>query len=155
MPNHFHFLVEIKTKKELTAFFQNEKPNLELDSTFPKFETLEKLISKQFSNFFSSYTQALNKQQGRKGSLFMKNFKRKKITSKEYFYKLVHYIHYNPVDAQLCKNLNEWKYSSYNAVCSNANTLIQKEKVIEWFEDLDNFIFIHKQKPKELQIVFD
>ena len=38
---------------------------------FPKFKTLEKLISKQFSNFFSCYTQAFNKQQQRKGSLFI------------------------------------------------------------------------------------
>lgn len=160
MPNHFYFQVEIKTENELIAFFQKEKPNLNLltgslSQTFSKFETLEKLISKQFANFFSSYTQAFNKQQKRKGSLFIKNFKRKKITSKEYLYKLVHYIHYNPVDAGLCNNIYGWKYSSCAAICSNSKTLIQKEKVIEWFDDLDNFKFIHKQRPKELDIVFD
>jgi predicted helicase len=44
LPNHFHILVQIKDKETLRK-------------TFPKFETLEKLekgISKQFSNFFSS-----------------------------------------------------------------------------------------------------
>ena len=145
MPNHFHFLISLKNKSELQI----------ASSTFPKFETLEKFVSKQFSNFFSSYTQALNKQQGRKGSLFMKNFKRKKIENKQYLYKLVHYIHHNPIEAALCKNLSEWKYSSYNAICSDATTLIEKVKVIEWFNDLENFKFVQKQKPKELEIIFD
>lgn len=44
MPNHFHFLVGVKLEEALIK-------------TFPKFETLEKLVSKKFSNFFSSYTQ--------------------------------------------------------------------------------------------------
>ncbi|HEA31502.1 MAG TPA: hypothetical protein ENH91_16170 [Leeuwenhoekiella sp.] len=57
MPNHFHFLVRIKNDVSK--------------------EKLEGHVSKQFSNLFSSYTQAFNKQQKRKGSLFMKNFKRK------------------------------------------------------------------------------
>ncbi|MDK2979548.1 MAG: REP-associated tyrosine transposase [Bacteroidales bacterium] len=76
LPNHFHFLVRIKEEGVIR-------------STFPKFQTLEKInrnkfISKQFSNFFSSYTQSFNKVNGRKGSLFYKNFKRKRITTEIY-----------------------------------------------------------------------
>jgi putative transposase len=158
MPNHFHFLIEIKSEKELIDFFIKEKPNLSesfSNPTFPKYQTLEKLTSKQFSNFFSCYTQAFNKQQGRKGSLFMKNFKRKKITTKEYLIKLVHYIHYNPIEASLCKKVSEWNFSSFNSLLSTSTTLLEREKVIDWFDDKDNFIFIHKHKPKELNIVFD
>ena len=70
MPNHFHFLIRIKNKNEI----ENN-----LEQAFPEIAVLEKLISKRFSNFFSSYSQAFNKQQGRMGSLFMKNFKRKKV----------------------------------------------------------------------------
>ncbi|MDR7130780.1 REP element-mobilizing transposase RayT [Algoriphagus sp. 4150] len=62
MPNHFHLLVSVKSEEMLR-------------STFPKFQTLEKLVSKQFSNFFSSYTQSFNKVYERKGSLFIKNLK--------------------------------------------------------------------------------
>ena len=88
MPNHFHILLKIKDEDEIR--------NME---SFPKFETLEKVskedkiqfiekmervvssfVSKQFSNFFSSHTQAINRMYSRKGSLFMKNFKRKKKT---------------------------------------------------------------------------
>lgn len=87
--------------------------------------------------------------------MFIKNFKRKKIANKQYLLKLLHYIHYNPIEAQLCKKLSDWKYSSYNSLLKQSPTLLQRQKVIEWFEDLDNLKFIHKQKPKELHIVFD
>ena len=108
MPNHFHFLIQIKSQQELTLFF-NQKTSLNYNDSnnadglkaFPKFKTLEKLISKQFSNFFSCYTQALNKQQNRKGSLFMKNFKRKKVRDTPYLLQLIKYIHYNPIEAKL------------------------------------------------------
>lgn len=138
MPNHFHFLLRIKTEEELS-------------STFPKFETLEKLsllLSKQFSNFFSSYTQAFNKQQSRKGSLFMKNFKRKLITDEGYFRKVMHYIHYNPVKAGLALSPKDWKYSSYRTIISNRETKLQREEAISYFNDLNNFKYCHKIPPE-------
>ena len=84
MPNHFHLLVEIRSEEELKRRRRRK--------TFPKFETLEKLeeseleklVSRQFANLFSSYTQAFHKLYQRTGSLFQKNFKRKEIHSGEY-----------------------------------------------------------------------
>ena len=137
MPNHFHFLLRIKGEIEIPA------------STFPKFQTLEKLISKQFSNLFSSYTQAFNKQQSRKGSLFMKNFKRKRITDEKYLRKMVHYIHYNPIEANLCDKPNGWKFSSYNDLLDSRPSFTLKNEVIDWFEDKENFIFCHSYPPQE------
>lgn len=136
MPNHFHFLIQIKSEEQL-----------KIHPDFSKFSTLENLISKQFSNFFSSYAQAYNKQQGRKGSLFIKKFKRKKITDDTYLRKIVHYIHYNPVAAELCSQPEQWQFSSYKAIISDKPTLVKRNDVIEWFEDLENFIYCHKHPP--------
>jgi len=149
MPNHFHFLVQIKNENEVMEHFRKEHPNLQ------GFENLEGLISKQFSRFLNSYAKAFNKQQGRKGSLFMHTFKRKRIVSRQYLLKLIHYIHYNPIQAGLCLQMTEWNYSSYEGLLSKSSTLLQRDKVIEWFDDNENFIFIHQQIPKELSIVFD
>ncbi|MCX8489601.1 MAG: transposase, partial [Cyclobacteriaceae bacterium] len=85
MPNHIHFLVEIKTE-------------LEIESTFGKFETFQRLearISKQFANLFSSYTQAYNKMYSRKGSLFIPNFKREEANDEGYISNIIVYIHRN------------------------------------------------------------
>ncbi|MFB6342953.1 transposase [Saccharicrinis sp. FJH62] len=149
LPNHFHFFVQIREENELTKLV-----------TFPKFETLEKLsksekreniedrtckyISKQYANLFSSYTQAFNLTQNRKGSLFYKNFRRKEVTSDEYFIKLVNYIHFNPVIHGFCTSPSDWKYSSFEAITGNKNTLIERGEVIERFGGLDNFFYCHR-----------
>ena len=85
MPNHFHFALRIKEEKEIDVLMR----------TFPKFQTLVKLdyegfISKKFSNLFSSYAQAFNKQQNRQGTLFRKPFRRLLINSDEYFRQIIH-----------------------------------------------------------------
>lgn len=137
MPNHFHFLVRIKSEEELR--------------TFPKFQTLEKLplaLSKNFSNLFSSYTQAYNNQQGRKGSLFMKNFKRKPVLNETYLRKLIHYIHYNPVNHNYCKDIEEWEFCSYKTIITSKPTILKRDEVISYFDDLENFIYCHKNPPE-------
>jgi len=74
-----------------------------------------KYLSKQFSNLFSSYTQAFNKQQRRRGSLFIPNFERKHIDSDEYFRQLIHYIHFHPVHHGFVDDLRDWKHSSFDS----------------------------------------
>ncbi len=135
MPNHFHFLIRVRDEPSLRA-------------AFPKFGTLEKLppgfLSKQLSNLFSSYTQAFNKMYGRMGSLFMKNFKRSLIMDERYRQNLVLYIHQNPVVAQMVKHLQDWKFSSYSAITSGTNGLVNGAEVIDWFGDREKFICRHE-----------
>lgn len=113
--------------------------------TFGKFKTFQKLISKQFSNLFSSYTQAFNKRYERKGSLFMPNFKRKEITSESYLTAVVAYIHRNPIHHGFCTSLHEWKFSSYNAYIHEKSTKIQKDYILKWFNGKNEFISFHKE----------
>ena len=138
MPNHFHFLVRIKSQREIEASINK---NLQGFGNLEGFTTA--FVSQQFSNFFNAYSKAFNKQNNRKGSLFMHTFKRKKITDTRYLRKLVHYIHHNPIEADLCEKPQEWKFSSYGALLHNAPTLLQKEEVLEWFGDKENFIAVH------------
>lgn len=140
LPNHFHFVVKVKSEREImkvkkTAFTDSKKIDF------------SKLVGKQFSNFFSSYTQAFNKEQKRMGSLFMKNFKRKKITDVKYLLKLIHYTHFNPIEAGLAINLEDWKFSSYKTILSSKKTRVKRKEVLELFHDKFNFIAFHKQNP--------
>jgi putative transposase len=156
MSNHFHFLIQIKAEYELELFF-NQKASS--SKTYKEFKTLDlparqhaisKLLTQQFSHLFNGYTQAFNKQNNRMGSLFMHPYKRKLITKTSYLYKLVHYIHYNPIEAKCCNKPEEWKYSSYHAIITDSNISINKQAVIEWFDDLENFKYIHALEPVEL-----
>lgn len=102
MPKHFHLLVKVKDDVQLTK-------------SFPKFDTLEKLVSKQFSNCFSSYTQSFNKVYQRKGILFVKNFKRKAIITERHWQDTFLYIHLKSIMHGFTKDLRDWNWSSWKA----------------------------------------
>jgi len=134
MPNHFHFLLKIKRQEQIENVIKYKNLNKNLDG----------LISQQFSNFFNSYAKAFNKQQNRKGSLFMHTFKRKQINDEKYLRKLIHYIHYNPKKAGLVNKLEDWDYSSYRVLISELETKLKRKDALELFESRSNFIYCHK-----------
>ncbi|WP_294965205.1 hypothetical protein [uncultured Flavobacterium sp.] len=137
MPNHFHFVIKIKSQKELFDFFEekNERPIKR------GLHSVESLVSKQLSKFISSYTQAYNKVFDRHGPLFESPFKRKKIDSEKYLKTLIVYVHQNPIDIK--KNFQTYKFSSYTTVLSSLKTNLKRREVIEYFDNLENFIFCH------------
>ncbi|MFZ4706171.1 MAG: transposase, partial [Bacteroidales bacterium] len=120
MPNHFHLLIRIKSEDELLNLTGLKNINANLTGL----KNLSGLLSQQFSNLFNSYSKAINKQQGRKGSLFIRPYKRKNIDSTFYLRKLVQYIHFNPIEAGLCYEPSKYKYSSYSALLSDSKTLL-------------------------------
>jgi putative transposase len=146
MPNHFHYLIEIKDRKEIYSHYVL----LESKKEIPKIKSedeldYEKFVMQQFSNFFNSYTKSFNKKYKRKGALFIDYLRRIEIKENEYLRNLVMYIHQNPIHHKFCNQTESWKYSSYNSILSNKETLLKREDVIEWFGYKDNFILMHKE----------
>jgi REP element-mobilizing transposase RayT len=137
MPNHFHLLVRLKPEDKAVA-------SLDLAG----FQNLQGLPSRQFSNTLNSYAKAFNKRFDRKGSLFMRNMKRKKVTDEKYLIKLIHYIHYNPVEARLVEKAKDWKFSSYKAILSEKPTLVERKMVHDLFGGAENFRYCHQYPPK-------
>ncbi len=141
MPNHYHLFVKIKTKQAIELYkLQLSEHNKVLGN----FETIEAFIVKQFSNMNNSYTKSFNIAYNRKGKLFLQSFKRKEVDSNEYFTKLIHYIHCNPVHHQLTKQIKDWKHSSYNTLLSTSATLLQRDTVLNWFGGREKFIIFHE-----------
>ena len=143
MPNHFHFMIQIRDEKEIIDFFN---PNKNLAG----FENLQGLlqakINKQFSNFFNSYAKAYNKVFDRKGKLFRNSMKLKEVDNEGYLKKLIHYIHLNPVIHGFVEKPEEWKYSSFQAFTSGKNTMLERNDVISMFSGESGFIENHKHK---------
>ncbi|MEP4532208.1 MAG: hypothetical protein ABJ004_03925 [Cyclobacteriaceae bacterium] len=132
MPNHFHALIRTH----------------QLEPPFGKFATFQKFTSKQFSNLFSSYTQAYNKVYDRRGSLFIPNFKKKEITSDDYFTAVITYIHRNPVHHGFCQSLDEWSHSSFHAYFSHKPTKLKREEGLEWFGGVEAMEKCHALEPR-------
>ena len=161
-----YFQEQARLQEELT---RSDEFSSFRDLTFPKFRTLEMFskeensssasknkscgflpngkvldeyfLSKQFANFFSSYTQSFNKVYQRRGSLFIKNFKRVKVTNDTYFRNLVIYIHLNPIHHGFTTKELEWSWTSYLDF-----TKAFPELLCHYFGDLENYKWIHKQK---------
>ena len=137
LKNHFHLLVYIKEENEI------EFNKLTYSTTSkPKIIT----ATHQFSHLFNAYTQAINKRHKRSGSLFEKTFKRKLVTSEKYFRTLIYYIHNNPVKHGFVANIIEYPWSSYGSIISNKPTKIKRNRVIELFDDKENYIYFHSQE---------
>ena len=152
MPNHFHLLVRIKNEEEIARTFLKHR-------SFLKFETLEKLekfddqskfISKQFSNFFSCYTQAFNKVYHRRGSLFLKNFKRKEITDDNYFRNLILYIHNNPVHHGFAIDFEKYPWTSYHSFIHQPS-----DYLVQYFDDVENYRHAHTTYHNTIEMEFE
>jgi REP element-mobilizing transposase RayT len=136
MPNHFHFLIKIKSEKDLVVFFE-EKLSLSPSQNFPT------LISQQLSNFFNAYSKAYNKMYSRRGKLFLQSCQSKEVKSEEYMIRVIHYIHYNSIHHGFTKTADEWKYSSYQTVISSGSTQLKREEILQLFQGREGFKKFH------------
>ena len=140
LPNHFHFLLQIKSYAELQKYYKKVKPHGKEDENWqPDF------VMQQFSNMLNSYAKAFNKKNKRKGALFMDYMRRVKVTTDGQYSATVFYIHKNAVHHGYCNEIPRWPWSSYNAILSNAPTKIERQKVLDWFGSPEKFIEYHSQ----------
>ncbi len=82
--------------------------------------------------------------------MFIKNFRRKNISSEQYLKQAIVYIYLNPVHHEFIKSPKEWKYSSYNAFVSTQTSSIKKNEVVNLFDNLQNFEDYHKNRTAEI-----
>lgn len=141
IPNHYHLLIKIKTEKEINNY-KNEL--IESQKIKGKFETESEFIVQQFSRMNNSYTKAFNITYNRKGKLFLQSFKRKEVDGNDYFTKLIHYIHSNPVHHKLVNKIDDWEFSSYNSLVSDKYSLLCRNEVFDWFGSKEKFILFHE-----------
>ncbi|MBP6732566.1 MAG: transposase [Chitinophagales bacterium] len=118
MPTHFHFFVRATADSDI--------------------------IEKGFKNLFISYAKSINAAYERKGGIFQAKYKKDEIANDFHLSTIVAYIHLNPVKAGLCNAPADWKYSSYNAMLSDAPTKVKRDEIVEWFGGKQRFVDAHK-----------
>jgi len=103
-------------------------------------------IEQHFSNLFNAYAKAFNKMYNRSGKLFSERFKKKKIIDEQYLTAIIYYIHSNPQKHELIADFRKYKYSSYKAMLSTAETGLQRAEVLEWFGGRELFKEYHNDE---------
>ena len=138
MPNHLHLMIRIRKE---AALLNLKKQDLQ------GFKNLggPVVVSQQFSNLFNAYSKAYNKMYHRKGSLFVPNFKRKRISSESYFIALVVYIHRNPIHHRFADNIDDWPYSSWHEYIIEDGSRLNISEVISWFGNKETLIRDHRE----------
>ncbi len=77
-------------------------------------QELEDDISTAIKRISSSYVFWYNKRYERCGHLFQERFKSEVVEGDNYVRTVLRYIHQNPVKANLCKNVADYEWTSYN-----------------------------------------
>jgi putative transposase len=119
MPNHFHFLLYADKRSIQTKRIGTSDRNV---------------LSEGFRNLLSSYAQAINKQNGSKGSLFEQNTNCISLHEGSCHYGPIcfHYVHQNPLKAKLVTKMEDWQYSSFKDFMGIRNgTLCNKRLAFE------------------------
>jgi putative transposase len=113
MPNHFHWLLFVRNKN-------NQESNA---------------LNKQIGILLRSYTQAMNKRFCRTGSLFQQKTKAAQIKNQSYALSCFHYIHQNPVKANLVAKMEQWPFSSFLDYARERNgTLVDKKFTCQYLD---------------------
>jgi len=143
LPNHFHFLVRIKSSEKIKADLQSR--DLEFLSASEKEFLKDKinqseLIERAFKRFFQSYALAFNKVNYRKGNLFYKPFKRLEVLSESHFTQVIIYIHTNPSKHGFTNDFSTWRWSSYQTILAENDS-----EILNWFGGKVQFIKLHTE----------
>lgn len=97
MPNHFHFLIHANQE---TCKLVKHSP-IKINA-----------LTEGIRLLLSSYSKAIQKQQGNTGNLFQQKTKSKCID--DYTTIAFHYIHQNALKGSLIEKLEDWEFSSFN-----------------------------------------
>lgn len=112
MPNHFHFLVQLKSGK----------------------------LSSAMQRFGTSYVMHFNRRYQRTGVLLAGRYQAVKVEDESYLLHLTRYIHLNPVTAKLVSFPEDWEYSSYREyVGLRTGTLAHTSLILRQFSPRDHY----------------
>lgn len=145
IPNHFHFLIKLNEKISI----QDGENRIEITDEI----MIGKNVSEAFRRLFIAYSQAVNIQENRTGSLFQRNFKRIEIEDDNHLKYLFFYIHYNPEHHRLISDFKDYRFSSFKAYITNQSTRIAKHFGLEIFDGKNNFLDYHKYQHEEKEFL--
>lgn len=155
LPNHFHFVVWIRSRAEVEALVAKSRTPrvLRISGQGSGGQTLGvpavPTPSQAFGNLCNAYAKAVNNRYGRTGSLLEHPFGRIPVTTDAYFYNLITYVHRNPQKHGIVDDFRDWPYSSYDAILHDKPTRLSKTAVLEWYGGLAQFQEAHEIAPDE------
>lgn len=98
-------------------------------------ETKDKPLHKIMQTVNNRYSKDYNQRHNRSDHVFGGRYKGILVQDDKYLFSLLRYIHYNPVRAKICKNMDQYNWSSDQYYRKNVNGLVQIDKILNMFSD--------------------
>ena len=141
MPNHYHLLI-----KPNAQGCEQRSSSGQTAASRPNTPALQSL-SYKIGNLQSSYTRAIQKQEGTKGSLFQQKTKAKLLELNAWpgmntAAICMHYIHQNPLKASLVNRIEDWEFSSFPDYAQLRNGTLCNQKLAFEVTGLSSETFI-------------
>jgi len=111
MDNHTHILIYVDKNEYLTKFMQK--------------------INTSFAIYY-------NKKKDRCGYVFRDRYRCQVILTQAHLETCIRYIHNNPVDAGICKNMSDYDFSTYNQYI-NKDGIINDEVIKLCFHNVEDY----------------
>lgn len=119
LPNHYHFLLRIN------------------------FDSTAICFSKAMSDAANSFCKWYNKEYKRKGSLFIRPFKRKLIEDDHQLAWTTWYIHRNPMHHGYTNDWPCWKFSSFQVFFTEKPTSLSRDFILDFFGNKEELLKQH------------
>jgi putative transposase len=145
--NHFHVLIKVRSLHQQEVLFQKSKETYPKGSFFgDNFDHAKPFDpGVQLRHLMNSYTKYFNNKYDRSGTLVEGTYKRKRITDENHFNHLLCYIHRNPVHHGICRNYEDYSYTSYHDYFGNKKSLTETQKGLTNFGGLINLQKAHSE----------
>ena len=159
MPNHFHLMVYVREVELIPSNFLTQAVVFNTFTGSLRVGIKTRTLNQSIGIMLRSYTNAIQKQEGRIGALFQEETKAILLAENisyipsyfpsafgtiitayqdedtSYAERCFNYIHQNPVSSKLVKRAVDWEFSSYRDYAGLRNgKLVNKEKGMEFFK---------------------
>jgi len=104
-------------------------------------ETPHANLGKAMRHLNGLYTQRFNRLENRDGALFRGRYKAILVETNNYLLKVSRYIHLNPIEANIVKDLNHYKWSSYRYyVDITAPHWLSTLHILSYYDKAKNYV---------------
>jgi REP element-mobilizing transposase RayT len=101
-----------------------------------------------------SYVYWYNWKYSRRGHLFQDRFKSEPVENYKYLLTVLRYIHQNPIKAGICKELDEYEFSSYNCYLKEDSDFVDTDYIFSMISK-EAFINCSNEKHNDECLEFD
>jgi hypothetical protein len=146
LPQETQVFIHLRDEHTLFDFFRKEGRFPDENETVQSIQKLnESLAAQQFNVYdkqLGKWLTALLPEAPKKIQV-----QKESVKEKEEILSHITRLHLLPVTRGLCSDASEWKFSSFQAILSEAPTAISREQVLDLFGGREAFVRAHEAEP--------